>query len=405
MKLTLLWISDSPHFPTGFGRTSGEILKRLSDVPDFDAHCLAIGGTPSLLHHEEGDYTVWHHPDPRPSKGSVMEIVRSVQPDVVVTLSNIWSAGYMEEITDETGVKWVGYFPVDAGPLPAYFASVLERMDARVTTSSFSADVFRRSYPHLDVRIIRHGVDAGIFRPGSPADGKPRLRNGDPAFVIGCVARNQPRKGLPTLVKAFSTFARSHPDAMLHLHTDPWDEEGWMLGELLSRHGVEDRTSFTQAMLRYESVDDEELRDIYRSFDVFALPTMGEGFGLPILEAMACGVPVAATEGIAVSEMVGGRGELIQIISTLTVPPHNFEAGLVDADKLASALERLYENPGLRSKYARLGRKYAEGLTWDKSAECWESLLRETVGKCYDEGNYGRESDWRKDRSVRLTRL
>jgi glycosyltransferase involved in cell wall biosynthesis len=198
------------------------------------------------------------------------------------------------------------------------------------------------------------------------------------------VARNQPRKGLPILIEAFARFAERHRAVMLHLHTNPWDPEGWMLKELLRRHGIENRTSFTGAMLNFERVADSQMRDIYRSFDLFVLPTMSEGFGLPILEAMACGIPVVATEGSAVSELLEGRGELIPVRTSVTVPPHCFEVSLADPEALLETLERLYTAPRLREDYGRRGRAFAEKMTWDASAQNWRTLLEKVLARQTD---------------------
>jgi len=89
-------------------------------------------------------------------------------------------------------------------------------------------------------------------------------------------------------------------------------------------------------MLQFEAVSDADLANIYRAFDVFALPTMGEGFGIPILEAMACGVPVVATACSAVTELLEGHGELIPAIATVVSPPYNQELAVAETGGLTA---------------------------------------------------------------------
>ncbi len=375
MLPVILWISDSPHLPTGFGRVTKEICRRLVAGGALDVNVLAIGADDSACANNNHEFRMWPHPKPAPDKQEIQNVIRALKPSIVITLSNLWASTYMLDIAGGWEMKWIGYFPIDAGPLPGYFLPIVQRMDHRVTTSDYSATVFRQYFPQMDISVIRHGVDVGVFHPCGCKPVKPLLPDGRKAFVVGCVARNQPRKGIPVLIEAFARLAERHSDVMLHLHTNPWDVDGWVLRELLAQHGVADRTSFTETMLRFESLSDIELCNVYRFFDVFALPTMGEGFCIPILEAMACGVPVVATAGSAVTELLNGRGELVPPVAAFSVPPHGFKVSLPDGGKFAEALEKIYDNSRLRTKYAREGRKFAEAMTWDRCADQWLKLL------------------------------
>jgi hypothetical protein len=109
------------------------------------------------------------------------------------------------------------------------------------------------------------------------------------------------------------------------------------------------------------------------------LPTMGEAFGLPIVEAMAAGVPVVATDCSAVSELVEGRGELIPVRAWLTMSWDNAEYALADGAGLVSILERLHTDRELREGYAARGRVFAEQQTWDRTGEAWVDLLSRVI--------------------------
>lgn len=376
MPVRVLWISDSPHLPTGFGRVTWEVLRRLGPSTDLDIHVLALGAPYAVYDPDDYPFTLWPHPGAVTNGGTVSEVVATLRPDVVVTYCDLWLPEYMLPVIEQHPVSWIGYFPIDAGPLPGCFRRLLEPMSARVTTSCFSAEVFKSSFPDLEVHVVKHGVDSKVFRPRWGLSAKQKAPNGEDAFVVGCVARNQPRKGIPILVEAFAMLARRYDDVMLYLHMSPTDPEGWLLKEILVHHGVLDRTLFTNAMLRFERLPDEQLCQVYQSFDVFALPTMGEGFGIPLLEAMSCGIPVVATEGSAVSELLEGRGELIGTVARLAVPPFGYEFHIPDVAALAEALDKLYHSPELRGRCAEAGRDFAVDQTWDLAAEGWLSLIR-----------------------------
>jgi glycosyltransferase involved in cell wall biosynthesis len=218
------------------------------------------------------------------------------------------------------------------------------------------------------------GVDPSVFRPLSDRD-RVRAEAGlSGRFVVGCVARNLFRKQIPILIKAFAGFCRDHPDVFLYLHMDP-DDQGWRLLEVLRRYGVADRAAFTRGLAGAAGVNDTTLNMIYNLFDVMVLPTMGEAFGLPLLEAMAAGVPVLATDCSAVPELVGDRGELVKVKDWLTLTWDGAEYAIADGDDLAQRLSRLHADGEARAEYGARGRAFALRMTWDHCASRWMALI------------------------------
>ena len=117
------------------------------------------------------------------------------------------------------------------------------------------------------------------------------------------------RKSLPQIVEAFAAFRARHGEAMLYLHTDLSGvyQEGVDLAPLLHAFELDPEVVRFPDQYRYQfdPFGDEHMADVYSSLDVLLNPAMGEGFGLPVLEAQACGVPAIVTDFTAMSEVCG----------------------------------------------------------------------------------------------------
>lgn len=374
----LLWVSETPTALTGFGTVTREVLRRLARLPDFHVAAVAWG------------YNGWPHDrkwipfDLYPSASFGRDILEKAfvhfQPNVVVAFGDPWMIDYLADFPLPPSCRLILYFPIDGEPFPTAWRRLMEAADVAVCCSRYGAALTVAACPAANVEMIYHGVDVGVFRPLPNKQAvKERHRLGG-RFVVGCVARNQPRKGFPILMKAFSRFAARHDEAMLYLHTNPHDV-GWDLMDLARREGIEARTCFSRHASVSHGFDSRTLNEIYNVFDVMALPTSGEGFGLPILESMAAGTPVITTDFSAGAELARGRGELIAVKERLTLGQYNVEQAIADKDDLVACLERLYDDARLRAAHRRAGRELARKLQWKHIIPLWQELLLRVVGQ------------------------
>ena len=171
---------------------------------------------------------------------------------------------------------------------------------------------------------------------------KKQIIGSDSKFVVGCVARNQPRKNIPALIKGFAQFAKNKDDVALYLHMQMRDV-GWNIDELVKRFDVEGKAFQTNNFNAMRGVSDSDLNKVYNMFDVMALPTMAEGFGLPILESQSAGTPVLVTDFSACSELVVDKSELIKVKDTL-IMGRAIEQAIADTDDLAYKLNIFYKD-------------------------------------------------------------
>lgn len=295
-------------------------------------------------------------------------------PDLLITVGDPWMFEGLERLPQRRDCKWLAYFPVDGQPLPRRWGQWVKDVDVPVVFCRFTQRVVQEA-TGIAPRIIPHGVDTRVFAPADKA--LARRRVGVEGFVVGCVAANQPRKNLPALIKAFAIFAQDKPDAMLYLHTRI--DGYWDIEELVLRFGVEPRTRATLNLDPLRGVSDEVLATLYNSFDLFVLPSAAEGFGLPILESQACGVPALVTDYSASPELVPDALQRVPVKHTIILA-RNFEQALIDEQELASRMTQLYRDRGLLNELGIAGLALARTLDWGSIRQRFVELVADVLG-------------------------
>jgi glycosyltransferase involved in cell wall biosynthesis len=185
------------------------------------------------------------------------------------------------------------------------------------------------------------GVADRESRATPEAELRTRLRLGSAPFVL-CVAQKQPHKNLESLIRAIAHV----PDAGVVLAGAREAHED-RLRELAGRDGVAERVHFV------DWVDDADLEGLYRAARCFVLPSLVEGFGLPLLEAMRHGLPVACSDRSSLPEVVGD--------AALLFDP-------TDQEAVTAAVLRLVRDEALRRDLAERGRERARTFSWSRTA-------------------------------------
>ncbi len=176
-------------------------------------------------------------------------------------------------------------------------------------------------------------------------------------YVVS-VSRAYPHKNLAGLLRAFAVLrARGRRDVRLVLVGERY-RSGGELDRLAGALGLGDGVVFTGF------TGQDELSALYSGADVFAFPSLAEGYGLPILEAMACGTPVVASNASAVPEAVGEAG----IVADAREP-----------EVFAAALAGVLDDAGLRERLGAAGRARAGTFSWTKAAAGTLAVYRELV--------------------------
>ena len=225
-------------------------------------------------------------------------------------------------------------------------APAVRRASVVLVPSAYTRDrlVDRLQVDPERIRLVPLGIEER-FSPGEPPDGL-RERFGLERPYVLTVGTLQPRKNIERALHAFERLVASGSEHGLAIVGG----RGWHDEPLAQR--IRDSPA-AERIVMTERVNDDDLIGLYRAAEVFVFPSRYEGFGLPPLEAMACGCPTIVSDAGSLPEVVGD--------AALIVP-------VGDGDALASAIKETLVNQRLRSGLIRRGRAHAAQFSWEKTA-------------------------------------
>lgn len=235
----------------------------------------------------------------------------------IISLIDAWifhGTAFFDNLANE-GVRWLPWFPVDSEPIPPPVLEAVRRAYRRIVFSHFAAAQMQAA--GVDCSYIPHGVDTTAYAPRDQLEARKELRElahfpvADDTFLVGMVAANKgtpSRKAFAEQIAAFKVIKQRHPKALLYLHTSTGEQGefgGINLPEYIRQVGLKlgDDVLFPGRYDYFMGFPDNIMRTLYSAMDVHMLASSGEGFGIPILEAQACGCPVIVGDWTAMSEL------------------------------------------------------------------------------------------------------
>jgi len=342
MRICIL--SDSPTIPTGYRNQATQLVKHLKKKgheiiyfangytgSDLDKITFAGGETfemPIIGH--DGNNAYFHK--------TMSMLLKKYQPDWFIILLDtfmLFQTGFLN--IDTSPAKTMFWFPSDGGGgMPKQCEAILKKIDVPVAMARFGQKQVK-DYYNIDVEHIPHGLDVKSFFP-LPKEQRDKIKaryGMQGKYVIGVVARNQPRKNLDRTIKSMRLIADLIPNAVLFLHLDPHDpaQGAWTIPNLVKKYNLENRVVYS-GMSCFQGFPQSEMNNVYNAMDCFLLTTSGEGFGVPIIEAMACQIPVIATDYTTTPELVlqNNAGLGIKLSGVNTVDLDFFDENAKDYD-------------------------------------------------------------------------
>lgn len=419
-KHKLLIVSDSATAPTGFGRVAEALADRWHASNKWTIKQMGINyfdtdhDKPYRIFSATGggNFRDWIGYE------RIKQLYAEINPDVTFLFQDFWHvAEYIARIPEATSI--VTYFPVDSPNVKPAWAVAQAAASEVCTYTNFAAEEFAKGMAAArddifqkgllegkdiikqvaiqtsegtlnvsasrvnelsdpaNINVVPHGVDLTNFFPLDKIECRKELDLPVDKFIVGNVNRNQPRKRLDTMIRAFSLFAKDKKDAVLILHDPVKTPEGWDLRQLAHYYGVSDKVMISNSTYTLEL-----LNKLYNSLDVMVNSSGGEGWGLTPFESAACGVPQIVPNWSATGEIWQGSGLLTDVLTV------RHEAGkintaqcVLDENHMAAQMEELYSNKKRAEEVGKACREVTlkDDYDWDNIAAKFEEILERSL--------------------------
>jgi glycosyltransferase involved in cell wall biosynthesis len=323
LKGVVSFYSNSPDQPTGYGQQARYMVDRLKRS-GLDVAALSNYGLEGIKRELDTPYGKIPHfsrgmdlysNDSAPIDHASFVNSHPGKKSLLMTLYDVWVL--TSPAFDKMQVmSWV---PLDHITLPPRVEAWLRKDNVRPVAMA----------PHgkrqMEAKGIQcdyapHGIDTKIIKPTFEIDGQPVEEHMGikDRFVVGMVAANKSsglvhRKAFSENILAFSIFHKKHPDSVLYLHTDPINPAGWNLVKLLEACGLgKDAVIFPDQVSYKYGIPQKHLAAYYTGMDVMLATSYGEGFGIPTIEAQACGTKVIGSNWGATPDLLGEDSWLVE---------------------------------------------------------------------------------------------
>lgn len=426
-KKRILFVTEASFLNTGFSKMTMESLKRLhatgkyviaeagnfgspSDAKALNLPWIYYGNGPSNAN-EENEYA--NKPFMQFGDHRYEDILLDFKPDIVVSWLDPWMTLAQVNSSFRKCYNLILMPTVDGYPQQEDWIDVYTKSDAIYTYTKFGERTLKRQTgDFLNILGVNSpGVDTSVFKPiANRQSFKHPANQNKEMFIVGTVMRNQRRKLYPDLIQAFKLFLDYCADhnpvlgdkTYLYLHTS-YPDVGWDIPRLVAESDIGHKMLFTYVCHKCGhvfpsifqdamttcmqcgefaagftntkvGVSEQILANIINTFDAYVQYSVSEGFGVPIVEAAACGVPVFCTDYSAMEDFPETLGA-----TPIKIARHYREAdthrymAYPDNEDFAMKLYKFLSLPeGLRRKkgfQARLG--VEKHYTWDKHVKKW----------------------------------
>jgi len=393
--MKIVWAGNHHGQPTGYGVICKNVVSHIQNNSKHEMVEFAISGIQRVLPTTWGNVKVYGASNYGGQFGlgdwATVQAIENA--DVWLLNFDAWAAG---PNISKIGVKYAIYPPIDHDPLPPVWSDVLKGAVDIVPYCQFGERVLRKG---LGIAApispyIPHGVDTQVFRPMDVVKSEVFGRETpEDAFVIGIYKNNQgTRAKYDVQLQACRMFIDTVKDdnVRIYIHAFQTGHQAPDLAELVQRFGLTQYVYMISPMRYRYGISEEDLARTYNACDVILNAVSGEGWGLPITEAFACGKPVIATAFSSMPELLTGaegeikkellatgecyeaeRGWLVPTAGTEWTLGKHSTRRVFHARDVAGALIKAYEDPGKRREMGRKAHEWVQQLDWRRVGDRW----------------------------------
>ena len=425
-KKRILLCNEASFLNTGYATYGREVMKRWYASGKYDVAELSVYAHPAddrlndipwatypnspLPNNPEAGHEYHSIPTNQFGEWRFEEICLDFKPDIVVDIRDFWMLEFEERSPFRDLFHWVIMPTVDAEGQNEQWLATYANADAVFTYSDFAVEALERESGG-SIKCLGSAPPSAdaVYRPAEDKDEhKKRLGLKPETKIVGTVMRNQRRKLFPDLFETFRKFldATDDPNIFLYCHTS-YPDVGWDLPKLIKKYGLASKLLFTyvceECSWSFPSffvdsitsctrcggqrcglsnvtrgVSTEYLSDIMNTFDLYIQYANSEGFGLPQVEAAACGVPVMSVDYSAMSSAVRKiNGTPLKLKTKYLELETGCYRAIPDNDFTVEKLVEFFELS--KEERYELGKKSREGFeknySYDKTAKIWEECF------------------------------
>tara|TARA_R110000824_G_scaffold282601_8_gene470884 strand:- start:52 stop:1704 length:1653 start_codon:yes stop_codon:yes gene_type:complete len=427
-KRRVLLVSEANFLNSGFGTYAKELLNRLHTTNKYELAEFASYGKPSM-----GQSVPWTFYGNMPEDGDQAsldfynsngshqfgtwrfdKVCIDFKPDIVLSYRDPWMDNWIQNAPTRPYFHWVWMPTVDSSPQRQEWVDTFSTCDAVLAYSEFGGKVLKEQGKERInyIGCASPGIDPHVYKP-LPKEALRKEMGIDPeCFIVGTVMRNQKRKLFFELMKSFRSFLDEAPSdiaskSLLYLHTSYPEKNGWDIADGIMQNNLGGKvlmtyicrvcnkffpSPFQDALAQCQfckkrtavcptvslGVSVEDLAKIYNLFDLYVQYAICEGFGMPQVEAAACGVPVAGTDYSAMHDVIKfTKGYPIPVKTFFREIETNAERAYPDNDKLKETfIEFFSQSNEERTKKSMEVRKHTiKRYNWDDTASVWERYI------------------------------
>jgi glycosyltransferase involved in cell wall biosynthesis len=422
-KKRILFISEAAYLNTGYAKYSKEVISRIYDSGKYDIAEFSIYGSetdprrsqirwknyPNLPNTSDEQQVAKYNSNTINQFGAwrFERVCLDYKPDIVFTIRDYWMDSFIYHSPYRRLFSWAWMPTVDASPQNQEWLDVFCDVDYVLTYSDWAKNL-------LESQAGKKINTVGTASPSASEDFIPldrkrareSLQLRDDVNIVGTVMRNQRRKLFPALIEGFGNYIKSSKskNTYLYLHTS-FPDAGWNLAELIYQNGISSKVLMTYVCEKCKNIEtsffrdsrkvcnkckkfastpssvgngvsDADLAKIYNSFDLYIQCANSEGFGLPQVEAAACGIPIACTNYSAMEDIVNKLDAYPISYSTYKELETGCDRAVPNIESIEGILTEFFDKDKkqIMQDGTKTRKLFEKHYSWDKTAEAWMKI-------------------------------